>query len=1505
MSILRKIVVDVEVNTKESIGALNKLSQATKSYREDTKVFKEFSKEQGKSLGLYKQQMDMVDSYKKKVQELKKAKEEELKAYEEGIKKTYGKDRTELTIGDVESKQLANYAKELDNITKKTAKYTEELSKTEAGSKEYQQTVDKMNKLDEERTDIIKRSQIEADIAYNSMQSNLRTFEVDIDKHDSELGKLGRTYDNLRNSADAFSDSIRRQGDALKGANASQYKKELQDIEKQHEQSMKTRRDSYNTIFNTADRVGTGIVAATSLSGAAAVAGTQAINKYVDHNYNELDVMRMARGNEEQNAKLRASLDKTLRENHESNAEIFGLYHELIKHVDPSEYGDKLQDMVQTALDLSLAGDQSTADAVGMMVKINKVTGREIGDASLFHGANELQNQFGVDLGNVLQVINTSASRLSNAGWEDPDILTLAGMGELLWARGNESAARGLAEMGEMMAMATYDTSEFEKLQSFAGKNFNSKEIIDFMKGYDNQFINNLEAQIDESGVNIDLKKAKAEAEAYQLKMDIMNSYGLTTTAELNDLLESTSMGDIFIQLLKGLEKLTADGRTMAEVSETRGYMPNNAITQESMNNIFKIMGEFDEFRDAVTTGMEEGTSLTDEAKIFRESDKAQLELLKKEVGFLIIDIGKSLTPALLNLLENLDPIKDFIIGIVDWIAELKPETIETALKGMLVANVGGWGLKTVGFAGQTAFQVSELGEMIGNVTGKNSKRSITKARDVAREEASLVKDLVDAMVSDDVSKGVKPLSLDEYTNISKQYVKVKGDEVKITKEAAELIGKQKDSMSKLVDVVDSVDDVGDVVSDASSTIRKTATDTAGIVSNLDDVVTKNTVSIGGKFKTFLASLSPLTKVALAVGAIAATSYAAYKINEYLMDKADEDRNWGKDSTVDEETRAKYEEAAEETKRLRFELRQLEAKGEGTTLSTEKLSDLDSYRNEMIDITQGQIGEWSEWLDDDVMKPYAQSVVDKMEENKVLLGEYGAIIEEALANNGVLSKEQLARLASIDETVANNLDKSEGGDGSISNYITNSQLLSTMDNKERKEEINKVLEDISTLEKDRDKELQKVEAAYLNSLIDDSIPTMDEQVYKDKMAEINKKYSDLIIPKVAEADYLEKNTWWVNPFKVAKIGDLSGEYSGLTNELIANVRDNGGNPDDLLPKFGETIEKLKRISETIKTIRVDDESKKTKSSLFTSLFGLEYSADFLLTVDKSRVAVEAFSSAIDEVGSKDFYSILPELLGDEEFKAVWEGMNTELATYVEGLESLDQLTATERTLYLASNLTEKQIEIMNTKNLWESEPFTERLLGVMLRDGDVTKAIESVKTEVDANGQTIIIDADIVNAQRKLDSLKRNISQLSSMGVDTTYVTRNTRVSRVSNHALGTNYHPGGMAILGDGFEPELVFEPGKAPYLSEMVPTKYNLSRGTVVIPYSKIPEVKNVNPPLYNEGVGSMSSVTGDTYNHEITVNAYTDNVDVELIKREMTKFIRDEELNKRRIKVSGGES
>ncbi|MEK5068109.1 hypothetical protein [Sporosarcina sp. FSL K6-1508] len=92
----------------------------------------------------------------------------------------------------------------------------------------------------------------------------------------------------------------------------------------------------------------------------------------------------------------------------------------------------------------------------------------------------------------------------------------------------------------------------------------------------------------------------------------------------------------------------------------------------------------------------------------------------------------------------------------------------------------------------------------------------------------------------------------------------------------------------------------------------------------------------------------------------------------------------------------------------------------------------------------------------------------------------------------------------------------------------------------------------------------------------------------------------------------------------------------------------------------------------------------------------------------------------------------------------------------------------------------------------------------------------------------------------------------------TTGVTkRGEEITGVSprKYAKGTNFHPGGPAIVGDGGGPELIRYPGGGLSLSPGVDTLMNLPKGTSVLSHRDTRKVFG-NVPAYADGIGFQSS-------------------------------------------------
>lgn len=76
------------------------------------------------------------------------------------------------------------------------------------------------------------------------------------------------------------------------------------------------------------------------------------------------------------------------------------------------------------------------------------------------------------------------------------------------------------------------------------------------------------------------------------------------------------------------------------------------------------------------------------------------------------------------------------------------------------------------------------------------------------------------------------------------------------------------------------------------------------------------------------------------------------------------------------------------------------------------------------------------------------------------------------------------------------------------------------------------------------------------------------------------------------------------------------------------------------------------------------------------------------------------------------------------------------------------------------------------------------------------------------------------------------------------------KIGGPAEYAKGTNYHPGGPAILGDGGGPELFRTPAGYMGLSPGKDTLMNIPRGTEVLPYKQSMQLLNSGFPAYKDG-------------------------------------------------------
>ncbi|GAF63641.1 hypothetical protein BTS2_0532 [Bacillus sp. TS-2] len=145
-------------------------------------------------------------------------------------------------------------------------------------------------------------------------------------------------------------------------------------------------------------------------------------------------------------------------------------------------------------------------------------------------------------------------------------------------------------------------------------------------------------------------------------------------------------------------------------------------------------------------------------------------------------------------------------------------------------------------------------------------------------------------------------------------------------------------------------------------------------------------------------------------------------------------------------------------------------------------------------------------------------------------------------------------------------------------------------------------------------------------------------------------------------------------------------------------------------------------------------------------------------------------------------------------------------------------------------------------------------------NGELGKSVDK-KVKVDDEGTAAAISAEARRAETKRVTLNAAWSNVQS-GL-------RLALSAVRPYATGTNFHPGGPAILGDGNGPELVRE-GRNWSIADL--GVYNLKRGAQVFTHEQTVKIMNgmKNLPAYAGGVGGGSAFSNQM--NQMSINFAT---------------------------------
>lgn len=319
---------------------------------------------------------------------------------------------------------------------------------------------------------------------------------------------------------------------------------------------------------------------------------------------------------------------------------------------------------------------------------------------------------------------------------------------------------------------------------------------------------------------------------------------------------------------------------------------------------------------------------------------------------------------------------------------------------------------------------------------------------------------------------------------------------------------------------------------------------------------------------------------------------------------------------------------------------------------------------------------------------------------------------------------------------------------------------------------------------------------------------------------------------------------------------LKKQIEALKNYLLIQ-----GLTKDEIAKIEEKITDL-TIKETEKRNKAREEAAKTSATNLINFQKAIYDNDAKLRKEAEGEIKKAISfernarKTLNQEIIRGAWVVAESLI--EAFKASYQRKEEELVKENENIDANKekQIKDIEATT-LAEEEKQRRISEVEATAAAQKEQNEIRIADLKTRSARLDKMIEIAKV----GGQTIS-DIAALKGQLALATAEATrlgsaalanpllapaaIAMASSVGVigATIGVTAGIGAAQIAaiaarpipKYAEGTGGHIGGLAILGDGKEKELVIEPNKKPYWSADTDTLYNLPKHTQVIPESKL---------------------------------------------------------------------
>ena len=142
------------------------------------------------------------------------------------------------------------------------------------------------------------------------------------------------------------------------------------------------------------------------------------------------------------------------------------------------------------------------------------------------------------------------------------------------------------------------------------------------------------------------------------------------------------------ITFLKGLDAVQKSGGNVFAVLEDLGL--GEIRVRDALLRTSSAHELVEDATNLASKAWEENTALTKEAALRYGTTASQMEILKNKAADVALSLGQELTPMLLDVLDNLQPLTDELKEAVKWFADLEPETQRNIVKFAALAAAAG-----------------------------------------------------------------------------------------------------------------------------------------------------------------------------------------------------------------------------------------------------------------------------------------------------------------------------------------------------------------------------------------------------------------------------------------------------------------------------------------------------------------------------------------------------------------------------------------------------------------------------------------------------------------------------------------------------------------------------------------------------------------------------------------------------------------------------------------------